>query len=113
MQWTLLQIAALLSWTGLTGRVCHDLGSTLTWYQWAAMQPVPHLDAGLLLCAAQQMLLVLQYEMADYRKKLYNDIVRRKKELRRKQREREGTSSRSRSSRPRTSGDGTDKYYRR
>ena len=60
-----------------------------------------------------QMLLVLQYEMADYRKKLYNDIVRRKKELRRKQREREGTSSRSRSSRPRTSGDGTDKYYRR
>ena len=57
--------------------------------------------------------LMLQYEMADYRKKLYNDIVRRKKELRRKQREREGTSSRSRSSRPRTSGDGTDKYYRR
>ena len=56
---------------------------------------------------------MLQYEMADYRKKLYNDIVRRKKELRRKQREREGTSSRSRSSRPRTSGDGTDKYYRR
>eukprot|EP00891_Asterochloris_glomerata_P004068 jgi/Astpho2/4068/e_gw1.00063.109.1_t len=54
-----------------------------------------------------------KYEMADYRKKLYNDIVRRKKELRRKQREREGTSSRSRSSRPRTSGDGTDKYYRR
>lgn len=38
-----------------------------------------------------------QYSITEYREKLYMEIVKRKKELRRRQKEREGRGSRSRS----------------
>lgn len=39
----------------------------------------------------------VQYSIKEYREKLYMEIVRRKKELRRRQKEREGRSGRTRS----------------
>lgn len=52
----------------------------------------------------------LQYHIKDYREKLYSEIVQRRKDMRRRMREREGGSSRSRHHR--TSGD-SERAYRR